>query len=326
MTRAVFLGTGSCLPRRILTNAELEQMVDTSDSWILTRTGISQRRIAGSGEHIYQVAAQAGRRALERAQIGAEELDLLVLATVSPHMTMPSTACFVQAELGAVNAFAYDISAACSGFLYGVDLASKYIHAQPEMKVLVIGAENLSTRMNWQDRNTCVLFGDGAGAAVLTGERGGERGIVDARLQSDGRHWHLLYTEGPQSMNEDLRLPDWKGPFIQMNGGELFKHAVRLMEDATRKLLARHGLAIGDIDLMIPHQANIRIVNNLKDRLDIPEEKVFINLNRYGNTSSASIPIALDEASREGRLHPGDLVLLCAFGAGLTWGAMLVRW
>ncbi len=326
MTKAVFLGTGSCLPRRILTNAELEQMVDTSDSWILTRTGISQRRIAGPGEHIYQVAAQAGRRALEQARIGAEELDLLVLATVSPHMTMPSTACFVQAELGAVNAFAYDISAACSGFLYGVDLASKYIHAQPEMKVLAIGAENLSTRMNWQDRNTCVLFGDGAGAAVLTGEQGGERGIVAAQLQSDGRHWRLLYTEGPQSMNEELRLPDWKGPYIQMNGGELFKHAVRLMEDATRKLLARHGLAIGDIDLMIPHQANIRIVNNLKDRLDIPEEKVFINLNRYGNTSSASIPIALDEANREGRLHPGDLVLLCAFGAGLTWGAMLVRW
>lgn len=325
MTKAAFLGTGSSLPRRILTNAELEQMVDTSDSWILTRTGISQRRIAGPGEHIYQVAAQAGRRALEAAQIAADELDLIVLATVSPHMIMPATACFVQAELGASRAFAYDISAACSGFIYGVDLASRYILARPEMKILVIGAENLSTRINWQDRNTCVLFGDGAGAAVLGGE-GGERGILDVQLRSDGRLWHLLYTEGPQSLNEDLQLPDWKGPFIQMNGGELFKNAVRLMEDATRELLARNGLALDDIDLMIPHQANIRIVNNLKDRLEIPEEKVFINLNRYGNTSSASIPIALDEANREGRLHPGDLVLLCAFGAGLAWGAMLVRW
>lgn len=327
MTRAVILGTGSCLPERILTNAELEQMVDTSDSWILSRTGISERRIAGPGEHIHKVAAQAARRALAAAQLTPADVDLLVLATVSPHMLMPSTACFVQAELKAFNAFAYDISAACAGFTYGIDLASKYICAQPDMKVLVIGAENLSTRMNWQDRNTCVLFGDGAGAAVLgSAAEGEERGIFGAKLQSDGRLWNLLYTEGPPSMNKDLQLPDWKGPYIQMNGSELFKNAVRLMEGAVKELLAQHHLDIADIDLMIPHQANIRIVNNLKERLGVSADKVFTNLNRYGNTSSASIPIALDEANRDGRIRPGDLVLLCTFGAGLTWGALLLRW
>lgn len=326
MTRAVILGTGSCLPERIMTNADLEKIVETSDSWIFSRTGISERRIAGPGEHIHKVAAQAARRALDAAQLTPADLDLIVLATVSPHMTMPSTACFVQAELEASNAFAYDISAACAGFTYGIDLASKYISAQPDMKVLVIGAENLSTRMNWQDRNTCVLFGDGAGAAVLSGESGGDRGILGAKLSSDGKLWRLLYTEGPPSMNEDLQLPDWKGPFIQMNGSELFKNAVRLMEGAVKELLAQHQLSIGDIDLVIPHQANIRIINNLKERLAVPEDKVFTNLNRYGNTSSASIPIALDEAVREGRIRRGDLVLMCTFGAGLTWGALLLRW
>ena len=326
MTKAVIVGTGSCLPERILTNAELEQMVDTSDSWIVSRTGISERRIAGPGENIHKVAAQAARRALEAAQWTPGDLDAIILATVSPHMSMPSTACFVQAELEAFNAFAYDISAACAGFTYGIDLASKYICAQPDMKILLIGAENLSTRMNWQDRNTCVLFGDGAGAAVLTGESGGERGILGAKLQSDGRLWRLLYTQGPPSMNKDLELPDWQGPFIQMNGSELFKNAVRIMESSVKELLAKQNLDINDIDLMIPHQANIRIINNLKERLAVPEEKVFTNLNRYGNTSSASIPIALDEANREGRLQSGDLVLLCTFGAGLAWGALLLRW
>ncbi len=325
MTKAVILGTGSFLPDRILTNAELEQMVETSDEWIRTRTGIGARHIAGSHEPLYKVAAQAGKRALDAAGLAPEDVDLLILATVSPHMIMPSTACFVQAELGTVNAFAYDISAACAGFLFGVDMASKYIAAQPDMKVLVIGAENLSTRINWQDRNTCVLFGDGAGAAVLSGAEG-ERGILDSRLYTDGRLWHLLYTEGPPSMNKDLQLPGWKGPFIQMNGAELFKNAVRLMEGAVKKLLAAHHLTISDIDLMLPHQANIRIINNLRERLAVPEDKVFINLDRCGNTSSASIPIAMDEVAREGRLHPGDLVLMCTFGAGLAWGALLLRW
>ena len=325
MMRAVILGTGACLPDRAMTNADMERLVETSDAWIRTRTGIGERRIAGPGEYIHKVAAEAGRRALDAAGLAPEDLDLLVLATVSPYMIMPSTACFVQAELGATNAFAYDISAACAGFMFGIDLASKYILARPEMKVLVIGAEILSTRMNWQDRNTCVLFGDGAGAAVLSGAEG-ERGILEARLHADGRLWRLLYTEGPPSMNKDLMQPDWKGPFIQMNGSELFKHAVRLMEGAVREVLDAQGLGIGDIDLMVPHQANIRIIKNLGDRLAVPEDKVFTNLDRYGNTSSASIPIALDEACRQGRLKAGDLVLLCTFGAGLAWGALLLRW
>ena len=325
MIRAAILGTGSCLPERVMTNADLERMVETSDEWIRTRSGIGERRIAGPGEYIHKVAAEAGRRALSAAGLAPEDLDLIVLATVSPYMIMPSTACFVQAELGATNAFAYDISAACAGFLFGIDLASKYILAKPDMKILVIGAEILSTRMNWQDRNTCVLFGDGAGAAVLSG-REGERGIVDSRLHADGRLWRLLYTEGPPSMNKDLMQPDWKGPYIQMNGSELFKRAVRLMETAVRELLEAQGLDIADIDLMVPHQANIRIIKNLGERLAVPDEKVFTNLDRYGNTSSASIPIALDEAARAGRLKPGDLILFCTFGAGLAWGALLLRW
>ena len=325
MIRAAILGTGSCLPEGVMTNAELERMVETSDEWIRSRSGIGERRIAGPGEYIHKVAAEAGRRALDAAGLAPEDLDLIVLATVSPYMIMPSTACFVQAELGATNAFAYDISAACAGFLFGIDLASKYILAKPDMKILVIGAEILSTRMNWQDRNTCVLFGDGAGAAVLSG-REGERGIVDSRLHPDGRLWRLLYTEGPPSMNKDLMQPDWKGPYIQMNGSELFKRAVRLMETAVRELLEAQGLDIADIDLMVPHQANIRIIKNLGERLAVPDEKVFTNLDRYGNTSSASIPIALDEAARAGRLKPGDLILFCTFGAGLAWGALLLRW
>lgn len=326
MTKAVILGTGSCLPAKALTNAELEQIVDTSDSWIFTRTGIRERRIAGPGEEIYKIAAQAGKNALDAAGLKPDQIELLIVATVSSYMTMPATACFVQTALGAEKAFAFDISAACAGFTYGVDIASKYISARPGMKVLVIGAENLSTRLNWQDRNTCVLFGDGAGAAVLGSGQDRNRGILGTKLHTDGRYWNLLYTDGPKSMNSDLERPDWQGSYIQMNGSELFKHAVRLMETVVKELLAEHNLSINDVDLMIPHQANIRIINNLKDRLGVSEEKVFVNLSKYGNTSSASIPIALDEANRGGRLKEGDLVLMCTFGAGLAWGALLLRW
>jgi 3-oxoacyl-[acyl-carrier-protein] synthase-3 len=238
---------------------------------------------------------------------------------------MPSTACFVQAELGAVNAFAYDINAACAGFTYGLDLASNYIQNRPEMKVLVIGSETLSARVNWQDRNTCVLFGDGAGAALLTGGTDGS-GILGSNLHADGRLWHLLSMDSPESLNPDLRTEEWQGAFIQMNGSDIFKHAVRLMEDSVETLLRRHSLTIDDVGLMIPHQANIRILKNLKDRLGITEDRLFVNLDRYGNTSAASIPIALDEAHRQGRLRRGDIVLLCTFGGGLTWGSLLMRW
>lgn len=325
MSKAVILGTGSCLPKRAVSNSDLEQVVETSDEWITSRTGIKNRHIAGRDEQNYQLATKAGRRALAITGIDPEELDLIIVATLSPHMIMPSTACFVQAELGAVNAFAYDINAACAGFTYGLDMASQYIRNRPEMKILLIGAETLSARVNWQDRNTCVLFGDGAGAVVLSGSDDG-RGVIGSRLLSDGNLWHLLCMDSPESQNPDLRFDEWVGPHIRMNGGEIFKHAVRMMEDAVNTLLRKHELSIDDVDIMIPHQANIRILSNLRDRLGIAEEKVFINLSKYGNTSAASIPIALDEAHRQGRLHRGDLVLLCTFGGGLTWGSLLLRW
>src|SRR5665647_696101 len=325
MNKAVILGTGSCLPERSLTNADLEQMVDTSDEWITSRTGIRIRHIAGKNEQNYQLATMAAKRALASAGIEPAELDLIIVATISPHMIMPSTACFVQAELGAVNAFAYDINAACAGFTYGLDLASNYIQNRPDMKILLIGAETLSARVNWEDRNTCVIFGDGAGAVVLTGSDDG-RGIFGSSLHSDGRLWNLLFMDSPKSFNPDLQQESWQGAFIQMNGGDIFKYAVRLMEEAVTGLLKKHTVGIDDIGLMIPHQANMRILNNLRERLKVPEEKVFINLSKYGNTSAASIPIALDEANKQGRLVRGEIVLLCTFGGGLTWGSLLMRW
>ena len=215
------MGTGSCVPERTLTNTELEGIVDTTNAWITSRTGISNRRIAGANEQNYQLAAKAGRRALTITGIDPEELDLIVVATISPHMIMPSTACFVQAELGAVNAFAYDINAACAGFTYGLDLASNYIQNRPEMKILLIGSETLSARVNWTDRNTCVLFGDGAGAVVLTGSNDG-RGVFGSNLKADGRLWNLLFMDSPESLNPDLRQETWQGAFVQMNGGDIF--------------------------------------------------------------------------------------------------------
>jgi len=313
------------LPERTLSNADMERMVETSDEWITTRTGIRQRRIAGAGEQNYQLATKAARRALAATDITPEELDLIVVATVSPHMIMPSTACFVQAELGAVNAFAYDISAACAGFIYGLDLVSNYIQNRPDMKILLIGAETLSARINWEDRNTCVLFGDGAGAVIVAGATDG-RGVFGSNLHADGTLWNLLCIDSPESFNPDLRREEWQGAFIRMNGSDIFKHAVRLMEDSVTSLLRQHSLTLDDIDLLVPHQANIRILNNLRERLGITEERMFINLSQYGNTSAASIPIALDEAYRQGRIACGDIVLLCTFGGGLTWGSLLMRW
>lgn len=325
MSKALILGTGSCLPQKKLTNAELEQIVDTSDQWITSRTGIKTRRISGEGEENFRLATTAGQRALEMAGLSPLALDMIIVATLSPHKIMPSTACFVQAEIGATNAFAYDINAACTGFTYGLDLASKYIQSQPEMKVLVIGSETLSTRVDWKDRNTCVLFGDGAGAAVLGGSEDG-RGVLGSKLHSDGRLWNLLHMDGPESQNPELQGSDWEGALIRMNGGDIFKQAVRAMDDVVVELLEQQQLTIEDIDLVIPHQANIRILNKLQQRLNIPDDKLFINVDKYGNTSAASIPIALDEANKQGRVKENDLVLLCTFGAGLTWASLLMRW
>lgn len=321
----VVLGTGSCLPRKVLTNIELENIVDTSAEWIRTRTGIENRRIGGKGEQTYQLAANAANRALAAAGVLASELGLIVVGTISSHMLMPSTACFVQKEIGAVNAFAYDLNAACSGFLYGLDLADKYIRADHSMKILVIGAETLSSRLNWQDRNTCILFGDGAGAAVV-GHADSDRGVIGSNLLSDGSLWDLLYMHAPESYNPALLVEGNSGTYIQMEGRDVFKHAVRAMEDAVRGLLDKQRMDLSAVSFVIPHQANMRILTNLIDRLKIPPSKVFINVSKYGNTSAASIPIALDEANRDGLMAEGDNVLLCSFGGGFTWGATLMKW
>ncbi|BCL60414.1 3-oxoacyl-[acyl-carrier-protein] synthase 3 [Desulfomarina profundi] len=321
----VVLGTGSCLPKKILTNAELESIVDTNDEWIRSRTGIEARRIGGKGEKAYQLAANAARKALEAAEVLPEELDLVVVGTISSHMLMPSTACFVQNEIGARNAFAYDLNAACSGFLYGYDLADKYIRADRSKKILVIGVETLSARLDWTDRNTCILFGDGAGAAVF-GYSDSDRGLIDAQMGSDGKLWNLLCMHAPKSLNPDLEVEGNPGAHILMEGREVFKHAVRAMEEAVRGVLEKSGLGMKEVDCVIPHQANIRILKNLADRLEIPPEKMFVNVSKYGNTSAASIPIALDEANREGFLAIGKTVLFCSFGGGFTWGAVLTKW
>ncbi len=325
MVRGMILGTGRCLPQRVLTNAELEQRVDTSDEWITTRTGIRRRRIAGPGETTSHLAAEAARRALEMAGMSAEEIGLIVVGTISCEIAMPSCACLVQRELGARRAFAFDINAACCGFTYSLDLADRYVRADPDLKVLVIGAETRSSRTNWEDRNTCVLFGDGAGACVVGAGEGGA-GVVASRLHADGELWQLLYMEAAPSMNPELARPDNPGPFIQMAGRDVFRHAVRSMAEVVGEVLDAAGVAADDLALVIPHQANIRIIHALADRLGLPADKVCVNVHEYGNTSAASVPIALDEANRAGRLAPGDLVLLCTFGAGLTWGAVLYRW
>ena len=322
---ASILGTGSCLPQRSLTNSDLEKIVETSDEWITSRTGIHTRRIAGKGEENFHLATNAARKALEMSGVSPDELDLIVVATITPHMTMPSCACFVQAEIGANNAFAYDINAACSGYLYGLDLADKYISSCADMKILLIGSETLSARVNWKDRNTCILFGDGAGATVISSRSDG-KGLLDSNLCSDGKLWRLLYMNSPESLNPDIVQQDNDGSYIEMSGRDVFKHAVRAMEDAVLKLLENNGLTMNDIDLMIPHQANVRILNKLMERLGVPKEKVFINVNKYGNTSAASIPIALDEANRQGLLKRGDLLLFCSFGGGFTWGSLLMHW
>jgi len=341
MARGTILGTGSFLPTNRVTNFDLEKLVDTTDEWITTRTGIRCRYIAGPGEETSMLAAEAARRAMAQAGVEAEEIGMIVVGTISSEMTMPSSACLVQKEIGAVNAFAFDLSAACSGFIYGLDLADKQIQANPDLKVLVIGAENLSARINWQDRNTCVLFGDGAGAAVVGAAENG-RGIMASKLFSDGRLWDLLSMGPAPSQNPYINLSsDDSGPFdasllghtrphqgsyIKMVGREVFKNAVRAMEDSIAKALSATGLSGSDIDLVIPHQANIRILQCLGERIGIPQEKIYINIHKYGNTSAATVPIALDEANREGRLREGDLVLMCAFGGGFTWGSVILRW
>lgn len=320
-------GTGSALPGKILTNTELEQLVDTSDEWITTRTGIKERRIAVEGEYTSTFAAEAGRRALEMAGVHPEEIDLIILGTVTPDFPFPSTACIVQDLLGATNATAFDLSAACSGFIFGLSIAEKYIRSGAARKILVIGAEVLSRIVDWQDRNTCVLFGDGAGAVVLEASDG-DHSLLSTHTFSNGSYWNLLYQPGSGSRNPatDSRTIDERQIYLKMEGNDVFKHAVRSMEEAAVKALDANGLSASDLTLMIPHQANRRIIDATAKRLGLGADRLFTNLEKYGNTSSASIPIALDEVNRQGLLKPESKLLLVAFGGGFTYGSALINW
>ncbi|MFZ2948760.1 MAG: beta-ketoacyl-ACP synthase III [Desulfuromonadaceae bacterium] len=320
-------GTGSALPGKILTNAELETLVDTSDDWITTRTGIKERRIAAEGEYTSTFAAEAGRRALAMAGVQPEELDLILISTITPDFPFPSTACIVQDLLGAKNATAFDLSAACAGFIYGLSVAEKYIRSGAAKKVLVIGSETLSRIVDWKDRNTCVLFGDGAGAVVLEASDGGHS-LLSTHTFSNGSYWNLLYQPGSGSRNPatDSRTSDEGLLYITMEGNEVFKHAVRDMEEAAVKALEANGLSPADISLLIPHQANRRIIDATSKRLGVGSDRLFTNLHRYGNTSSASIPIALDEVNLQGLLKSDSKLLLVAFGGGFAYGSALINW
>ncbi len=326
MTRAKIIGTGSAVPDKVVSNFDLEKTVDTSDEWIVTRTGIRARHVAAEGEYTSSFATMAARRALEMAKVEPRELDLIIVGTVTPDFPFPATACLVQNELQALNAAAFDISAACSGFLYGLSIVEKFMKCGTVRKALVVGVEVLSRIVDWSDRNTCCLFGDGAGAAVLEA-CDGERGILSTHIHSDGSYWELLNQPGGGSRNPvNQKTVDERLPFIHMQGNEVFKLAVRAMEEAANEALAANGLTTADVNLFIPHQANRRIIDAIGKRLGIDSERVFVNLERFGNTSAASIPIALDEANRASMLRDGDIVLFDAFGGGLTWASALVRW
>ena len=323
--KARITGTGSYAPSRIMTNAELERMVATSDEWIRERTGIRERHIAAAGEACSDLAVQAGRRALEAAGIAAADLDMILVATCSGDYPLPATACLVQHQLGATKAAACDLSAACCGFVYALSVADAYVRTGMR-HVLVIGSEVMSAITDWTDRNTCILFGDGAGAAVVSASEGG-RGILSTHLRSDGSLCELIAVPGGGSrLPPSEKVVAERTNFIKMKGNETFKVAVRTLEEIARETLAANRLTVEDLDLYVPHQANVRILKGVMDRLGLPIEKVMLNLERYGNTSAASIPIALDEAVRAGRVQDGSLVMLGAFGAGLTWASALIRW
>jgi 3-oxoacyl-[acyl-carrier-protein] synthase-3 len=320
------LGTGHSYPEGILTNAELEHMVETSDEWITSRTGIKQRRKAASHEYTSLFAVKAARQTIERARIDPSEIDLLICATVTPDQLLPSTACLIQAELGAHNAAAFDLAAACSGFLYGLTLADTMIRTGQTRYALVIGAEVLTKYVDYTDRSTCVIFGDGAGAALL-GPVEGEHGIISTRIRSDGRFAEHLYAPGGGTKLGSTAETIAAGEhFYKMKGNELFKVAVRSMADISREVLEDAGKSAADVDLFIPHQANQRITDAVARQLSVDESRIYSNIAMHGNTSSASIPIALDECVEMGRVKEGDLVLLASFGGGVTWGGVLLRW
>jgi 3-oxoacyl-[acyl-carrier-protein] synthase III len=328
MPQAHIVGTGSSVPKRVLTNFDLETIVDTSDKWITRRTGIMERRICSAAEKegTADLGAQAALKAMEMAGIPSTALDMIVVGTVTPDLQFPAAACLIQNQLNAENAYAFDISAGCSGFLYGLSVVNDAIKAGSCKNALIVGAERLSSITNWTDRGTCVLLADGAGAVVVSSDTS-NGGILSSHMQSDGRLWGLLYSSyGDCDVPEILNGLDTKPFYLKMEGNRLFKKAVEYLTAIAEKALSHNSLSCEDISLLVPHQANIRIIQAVAKNLDISMEKVFTNVEKYGNTSSASIPIALDEANRQGLLKKGDYVLLIAFGAGLTWASSMIRW
>lgn len=326
MIRARITGTGSYVPEKVLTNLDLEKFVDTSDEWIRTRTGICERHVAAEGENTSDLATKAAERALAMAGVDAKDIELIVVGTITGDYPWPATACVVQANLGAVNAGAFDVSAACSGFLYALSTAVDRIEAGRCRKALVIGAEVLTRVVNWEDRNTCVLFGDAAGAVVVEAAEG-DRGVLSTHLYADGTQLELLYQPGFGTKIlpnvESLKTKDYT---LKMQGNEVYKVAVRSLTEVANIALAANNMSVEDLDLFIPHQANIRILEATAKRLGLKDHQVYINVERFGNTSAATIPLALDEANRAGRLKENDLILLDAFGGGFTWAAAMLRW
>ena len=320
------VGTGSYVPEKRVTNEDMAKIVDTSDEWIVTRTGIKERRIAAKDETTSEMATKAALKALEQAKVAPKDLNLILVATATPDMLFPATACFVQKKIGATNAACLDISAACAGFLFGIEIAQQFITSHTHDTVLVIGAEKLTSITNWTDRNTCVLFGDGAGAAVLR-HRGSTHGVISTHIGSDGQFSDILFMPGGGSRcpitaeNAHLHLNT-----IHMLGKEVYKQAVTAMVSASKKVLADAGLTADDIACVIPHQANLRIIEAIADRLKIPLDRFYVNLDKYGNTSAAAVAIALDEANRTGRIKHGDYVLMVVFGGGLTWASTVIEW
>jgi len=322
-------GTGSYVPKKILTNNDLEAIVDTSDEWISSRTGIKERRIASDTQSTSDLATEAARAAMLDANVSGEEIDLIIVATISPDAFFPATACYVQQNIEATNALCFDVSAACSGFLYAMQIAENLILSGQRNTALIIGAEKLSSMVDWEDRNTCVLFGDGAGSVILTSDENSNKGrkLLSSSLGSDGRQTDILHVPGGGSAcpitpeNADQKLNT-----IRMQGREVYKYAVNAMRRAAEDALQKYGLDPEDVDMVIPHQANLRIIEAITDRMGIPKEKTFINLTKYGNTSAAAVAIALDEANKTKSINEGDTVLLVAFGAGLTWASYLLKW
>ncbi|MBI2202606.1 MAG: ketoacyl-ACP synthase III [Candidatus Rokubacteria bacterium] len=326
MIRAKIVGTGAYAPDRVLTNADLEKLVQTSDEWIVQRTGIRERRIVAEGEATADLAVRAAERALASAKLTPDDVDFIIVGTTTPDMILPSTANLVQLRLGCRRVGSIDVLAACAGSVYSLLMGAQFIQTGKYRRVLAIGAEALSRIVDYTDRGTCIILADGAGAAVLEAAEDGS-GIIDGDLYSDGKYWELLYMPGGGARHPATHeTVDKRMHFAKMKGNEVFKVAVRMFAESTSQLLARHGFKASDVDLFVPHQANLRIIEAAAKRVDLPMDRVFVNVDKYGNTGAASVYVAMAEAVDAGRLRPGDLVLIAAFGGGFAWGAALMRW